>query len=74
MTRLTSALAIAFALALAAPAGAQDQEQLKKNLEEKLAKPFAKSTPWVLDFDEAKAEAKKSGKTIFAYFTRSYAN
>ena len=71
MTRL--ALAVALALSAAAPAAAQDQDQLKKNLEAKLEKPFAKGNPWVLDFDEAKAAAKKDGKLIFAYFTRSYA-
>lgn len=55
------------------PAWSQDQETLKSNLKEKLAAGFLKKAPWVLDLDQAKAEAKKSGKLIFAYFTRSYA-
>ncbi len=28
---------------------------------------------WIFDYEAARAEAKKSGKPIFAYFTRSYA-
>jgi hypothetical protein len=74
MTALRSA---AIALAFLAAAGdvlAQDQDQLKRNLEKKLESEFLKKTPWILDFDEAKAAAKKSKKLIFAYFTRSYAN
>ena len=66
----------AIALALFAAAGdarAQDQETLKKNLEKKLESEFLKKTAWITDFDEAKAAAKKQGKNIFAYFTRSYA-
>jgi hypothetical protein len=65
----------AFALAFFTAAGhalAQDQEQMKKNLEKKMESEFLKKAPWVLDFDEAKAAAKKSNKLIFAYFTRSY--
>ena len=34
---------------------------------------WLEKAPWILDFDAAKAESKKSGKPIFAYFTRSYA-
>ena len=71
MRTSVAALILAF-LATPAYAQAPDQDQMKKNLEEKLAKPFAKATPWILDLDEAKAEAKKTGKSIFAYFTRSY--
>ena len=69
----TAAIAL---LVLAAPIAAraqQDQDQMKKNLEHKLEQPFLKNATWVLDFDEAKAASKKSGKPIFAYFTRSYA-
>lgn len=76
MTQLRSA---AIALALFAAAGdalaqGPDQEQLKKNLDKKLEAEFLKKAHWILDYDEAKAESKKSGKPIFAYFTRSYAN
>jgi len=62
-------------LAAALPALAQEnQDAMKENLAHKLEKPFFKKTTWITDFDEAKAAAKKSGKLIFAYFTRSYAN
>jgi len=62
-------------LAAALPARAQDnQDAMKENLAHKLEKPFFKKTKWITDYDEAKAAAKKSGKLIFAYFTRSYAN
>jgi hypothetical protein len=63
-------------MVLAAPAAAfaqDDQEQFKKNLEHKLEQPFLKNATWITDYDEAKAASKKSGKPIFAYFTRSYA-
>lgn len=70
----TLAVAVAcLAGAASAQAQGQDQEQLKSKLEQKLAAPFLKNASWILDFDEAKAAAKKSGKRIFAYFTRSYA-
>ena len=39
----------------------------------KLAKPWIKKAGWILDYDKALEEAKKSGKLIFAYFSRSYA-
>ena len=55
---------------LAASAAAQDLQAKK---EAKLAEPWLKNAAWILDFDEAKAGAAKSGKPIFAYFTRSYA-
>ena len=41
--------------------------------DEKLAKEVFQKAPWVKDYDEARAQAKSSGKPIFAYFTRSYA-
>jgi len=72
--RTSVAALILACLATPAYAQAQDQDQMKKNLEEKLAKPFVTVAPWILDFDEAKAQSKKTGKPIFAYFTRSYAN
>ncbi len=50
-----------------------DPEKMKKNREDKLAKPFAKNAPWLLDLDKAKAAAKEGGKPIFVYMTRSFA-
>ena len=46
---------------------------MKKNLEHKLEQPFLKKAPWIKEWDEAKAAAKKNNQLIFAYFTRSYA-
>lgn len=59
----------ALAIAWSAPAAAQDFEaKLKKKLEE----PFLSKAPWITDYDKAREEAAKSGKPIFAYFSRSY--
>ena len=74
MVHACSALVALLLLAAPSAAFAQaDQEQMKKNLEHKLEQPFLKKAPWVRDWDEAKAAAKKSNQLIFAYFTRSYA-
>lgn len=48
-------------------------EQLKQRYEEALKDPFIAKGKWVLDYDEARARAKREGKLIFAYFSRSYA-
>ncbi len=60
-------------LLAAAQAQPPSQEQLKANLEAKLKAPFLTKAAWLTDYDAAREEAKKSGKPIFAYFTRSYA-
>lgn len=52
---------------------AQDQEELKKKRDEKIAAEVFQKAPWIFDYDQARAAAKQSGKPIFAYFTRSYA-
>lgn len=72
--RLAGSAAIALAFLAGSVARAQDQEAMQKNLEKKLEAPFLKNASWTTDYDKAKEEAKKSGKLIFAYFTRSYAN
>jgi hypothetical protein len=62
---------------LPAPAGAQpqpSQEDLVRRRDEKLALPAFKKPAWTFDYDAARAEAKKSGKLIFTYFSRSYAH
>lgn len=51
---------------------AQDEE-LAKRRDQKLAEPWLKKAAWITDYDKAREQAKKSGKVIFAYFTRSYA-
>lgn len=62
-------------LALSASlAGQKSQEELIQLRDEKLAKPVFKLADWNTDYDAVRAEAKKSGKLVFAYFTRSYAH
>ncbi|MEZ5966445.1 MAG: hypothetical protein R3F56_21595 [Planctomycetota bacterium] len=76
MHRSTSSLAAAFAavlLAGAPPAQASNQEALKEKRAEKLAKPVFENAAWRLDYDAAREEAKKDGKFVLVYFTRSYA-
>jgi len=55
---------------------AQPQQKSVKELtdlyEKKVAKDFVQKGGWILDWDEASALARKEGKPIFAYFTRSY--
>jgi hypothetical protein len=53
-------------------APAESQADLEVKYQEKLKKEFFKKGPWLLDYDEARAEAKKTGKPLFVYFTRSY--
>ena len=71
---LASAIAGALLFAAAATASAQQpsQEDLKKRLDDKLAEPWVKDGGWNTDYDAARAEAKKGGKLLFTYFTRSY--
>jgi hypothetical protein len=57
-----------------APQGQQkSQDELVAERDKKLAKEFLKAGGWVTDYDKAREEAKKSGKLMFAYFSRSYA-
>ncbi|MHC5063232.1 MAG: thioredoxin domain-containing protein [Planctomycetota bacterium] len=68
-----SLLALLVTAGLATSACAQaSQEDLIAKREAKLASDWIKLADWVLDYDEARAKAKESGKPIFAYFTRSY--
>jgi hypothetical protein len=57
----------------AKPMPAENPAELEKKYQEKLKHDFFKKGPWLLDYDEARAEAKKTGKPLFVYFTRSYA-
>ena len=47
-------------------------EELKKLHDEKIAKTWVSKGNWILDYEGAREKARKSGKIIFAYFTRSY--
>lgn len=49
------------------------QEQLVQKRTEKLAKPVFEHAAWLTDYDQARAQAKKDGKLLLTYFTRSYA-
>ena len=69
MTALAAALA-----GLCAAQAQPSQEQLKQQRTEKMAKEVFKKADWTFDYDKARADAKKTGKPIFAYFTRSYAH
>ena len=59
-------------LGMACAALAQDQD-LEAKRDQKLKEPFLTKATWITDYDKAREESKKSGKMIFAYFTRSYA-
>jgi hypothetical protein len=47
-------------------------EELKQARAEKLAKPVFQKAAWISDYDKAREQAKKDGKLILAYFTRTY--
>lgn len=71
MTYVSRSLA-AFALVLGAASAAWGQS-LEEKRDAKLKLPFLSKAAWITDYDKALAESKKSGKPIFAYFTRSFA-
>lgn len=57
---------------LAQGALAQSQEELKALYEKKIAAEWFKTGGWSDDYAAARERAKKDGKVILAYFTRSY--
>lgn len=61
-------------LLLAAATAQDDQAELKAKLTKKLNEPWVTKAAWNTDYDKAREASKKSGKPIFAYFTRSYAH
>jgi hypothetical protein len=63
-------ISVGLLLGLASTAAAQETMEQKRD--KKLALPFLKKAAWHTDYDKAREESKKSGKPIFAYFTRSY--
>lgn len=62
-------LAAVLFTAFGSAAFAQSLEQKK---EDKLKSEFLKKATWILDYDQAREEAKKTGKPIFGLFSRSY--
>lgn len=73
MSRAVAAVLLALLFPAFAPAGEPSQDELKKKKEEVLKDAFLKKAAWILDYDQALAEAKKTGKPVLAYFSRSYA-
>ncbi len=55
------------------PARQQTQQELKQKRTDKLQKPVFQNAAWRLDYDAAREEARKDGKLLLVYFTRSYA-
>jgi hypothetical protein len=47
-------------------------QSLEEKRDKKLASEFLKKAAWTTDYDKAREDAKKGGKPIFGYFTRSY--
>jgi hypothetical protein len=50
-----------------------DQDKMAANYAEMQTHSWFTGGGWITDFDEAKAQSQKTGKPIFAYFTRTYA-
>ena len=71
MFRLRSVILIG-SLLCALRSVAWSQDSLEEKYQKKLKEPFLTKAAWVLDYDKAKEEARKAGKPIFAYFTRSF--
>jgi len=55
------------------PRPKQTPEELTKRYEKMLESPWIAKGHWIVDYDEARARAKREGKLIFVYFSRSYA-
>ena len=64
-------IVLAAALVVAVGSAAFGQS-LEEKRDKKLASEFLKKAAWSTDYDKAREEAKKAGKPIFGYFTRSY--
>jgi hypothetical protein len=62
-------LAVVLSLGFVSAASAQSLEEKR---DKKLASEFLKKAAWFIDYDKAREEAKKTGKPIFGYFTRSF--
>ena len=60
------------ALAAALVAGGVQGQSLQEKYDAKLKESWLVDGGWTTDFAEAKARAKKEGKLVLAYFSRSY--
>jgi hypothetical protein len=47
-------------------------QSLEEKRDKKFASEFLKKAAWHTDYDKAREEAKKTGKPIFGYFSRSF--
>ena len=56
----------------ASPLAAQGQDELQDKYDAKVSENWVAEGGWILDYDQALAQAKKEGKYVFAYFSRSY--
>lgn len=74
MRRLFSSLLLALLAPLAwAQSEPKPEPSLAEKRDAKLKEAWlAKKADWSADYDQARERAKKDGKLIFAYFTRSY--
>lgn len=70
---LLRAALVSLCAAPAAFAGTSAADDLEERYREKLTHEFIEHGGWVTDYDEARATAKKEGKVLFVYFSRSYA-
>ena len=66
---IAGALVAFCSTALLPSASAQSLEQKR---DRKLKAPFMSKASWIADYDKAREASRKTGKLIFAYFTRSY--
>ena len=66
--RLLAATLVAVGVVSSVARGEGQEEKLRS----KLAQPFVSNVEWVTDYEEAIGRAKREGKLVFAYFTRSY--
>jgi len=79
MNTISKFLSVAIVGAIACDAVAQrrervyDQDDMQHRKQELLGEPWLQNADWVMTYAQAKARAKKTGKVIFGYFTRSYA-
>ncbi|MHC4249184.1 MAG: hypothetical protein ACYS9X_08665 [Planctomycetota bacterium] len=72
---LKRTLSIAAALPCLAAAStlAGEEPNLEEKRDAKLQSEFLTKAPWIMHYGKARYDSRKSGKPIFAYFTRSYA-
>jgi hypothetical protein len=71
--KAVSVAALALFLAGSALAAPPTQDELKQQRDAKYKEAWVSNAPWVTDYAKARDDAKKAGKSILAYFSRSFA-